>query len=113
MLGSSDNLAPYRALVEIAETELAFVAAGHWDELARVHETWGVALAALPARPPAEAEPLLRRALALSAQTEHEIALAREAVLRELDGVGRQRAAGRAYTPAVGVAPTFQFNLSA
>ncbi len=56
MTGATDALAPYRALVEVAETELALASAGHWGELAGVHDAWGRALDALPARPPADAE---------------------------------------------------------
>jgi hypothetical protein len=113
MLGSTDHLAAYRALVEVAETEIALASAGHWGELSGVHEAWAAALAALPPRPPADAEPLLRRALALSEQTEQVIAAARDDVMREMEGVVKQRAAGRAYTPALAVGPTLQFNLSA
>jgi hypothetical protein len=113
MTGAMDHLAPYRVLVEIAETELALTSAGHWGELAGVHDAWGNALDALPPRPPADAEPLLRRALALSEQSEQVIAAARDAVMRELGDVGRQRDAGRAYQPAVAVSPTLQLNLSA
>lgn len=113
MFETADPLAPYLGLVEIAETELALVSAGHWDELSRVHDAWGLALGALPSRPPAAAEPLLRRALALSEQTEQMIVAARDDVLREIDGVGKSRAAGRAYVPAVAVGSNFQLNLSA
>ncbi|MBO9533285.1 MAG: hypothetical protein J7513_09965 [Solirubrobacteraceae bacterium] len=109
----AEPLAAYRRLVEVAETELALVTAGHWDELARVHDAWGQALGALPAQPPAEAEPLLRRALALSEQTERSIAAARDDVLRELDGVGHKRAAGQAYRPAPAAPAPSQFNYSA
>lgn len=113
MTGATDALAPYRALVEVAETELALASAGHWGELAGVHDAWGRALDALPLRPPADAEPLLRRALALSEQSERVIATARDAVMRELGDVGRHQEAGRAYQPAVAVAPTLHLNLSA
>jgi hypothetical protein len=113
MSGATDHLAPYRVLVQVAETELALASAGHWGELAAVHDAWGEALGGLPARPPAEAEPLLRRALALSEQSEQVIAAARDTVMRELGGIGRQQEAGRAYQPAVAVAPSLHLNLSA
>ena len=113
LVPAADQLAPYQRLVEVAETELALVTAGHWEELARVHDTWAQALSVLPAQPPREAEPLLRRALALSQQTEQRIAVARDGVLRELNGVGEKRAAGRAYAPAAASAPVGALNLSA
>jgi hypothetical protein len=113
MRGASDHLMPYRLLVEVAETELALTSAGHWGELSGVHDAWAQALAALPPRPPAEAEPLLRRALALSEQSETVIAAARDEVMREMDDVVRQRAAGRAYAPTTVGAPSLQLNLSA
>ncbi|MFT4034430.1 MAG: hypothetical protein QM679_02515 [Patulibacter sp.] len=113
MAAAAETLAAYEAVVTLAETELALVAAGHWDELERVRAAWDQALAALPPRPPAEAEPLLRRALALAEQAEALIADAREGVLRELGGVGRQRAVGRAYSPSAAVPADATLNLSA
>lgn len=113
MLGGPDHLLVYRALVEVAETELALASAGHWAELGGVHDSWALALASLPPRPPADAEPLLRRALALSEQTEFVIADARDGVMREMGGVNEQRKVGRAYQPAPSAAPALQFNLSA
>jgi len=113
MLGGADHLTPYRMLVEVAETELALTSAGHWGELAGVHDSWARALDALPPKPPADAEPLLRRALALSEQSEKVIAAARDDVMREMDGVVRQRTAGRAYTPTTVGAPALQLNFSA
>lgn len=113
MLGGGEQLAGYHALVAVAETELALVSAGHWDELPAVHAAWDEALASLPPRPPAAAEALLRRALALSEQSEQAITAAREVVMRELGGVAEKRQVGRAYTPALASAPTSRFNLSA
>ncbi len=113
MLGGADHLAVYRALVEVAQTELALATAGHWSELAGVHDSWALALASLPPRPPADAEPLLRRALALSEQTEQVVSLARDGVMRQLGGVNEQRKVGRAYQPAPSAAPVMQLNLSA
>lgn len=115
MAGGPAHLEPYRALVEVAETELALASAGHWGELASVHDAWAAALDALPPRPPADAEPLLRRALALSEQSEVVIAAARDDVLLKLGGVDRHREAGRAYgyQPAVAVTPNLSLNLSA
>lgn len=111
-MGVADRLAPYRVLVEIAEQELALAAAGRHVELPTVHEEWARALAQLPPRPPAEAEPLLRRALLLSEQTEAVIRDQRSELLRELDGIDQHRAMGRAYQPAVAV-PVPQLNVSA
>jgi hypothetical protein len=71
---AGDALAPYRALIDIAEAELAHLASGQPTGAGAAYEAWGQALDALPHRPPAGAEPLLRRALALADQSERLIA---------------------------------------
>ncbi len=94
-----DALTPYRRLVELAETECALVQAGHFDELGRVQADWAEARGLLPRRPPVGAEPLLRRALALAAQTELDLRSGMTEIQRELGQVGQSRTLGRAYAP--------------
>lgn len=97
---ATDSLAPYRRLVELAETECAIVQAGHMDELAALHAEWDIARRLLPAAPPRAAEPLLRRALTLASQSELGLQAHRVRLQRELGEVDHSRAVGRAYAPA-------------
>ncbi|MBJ7470435.1 MAG: hypothetical protein JHD16_04005 [Solirubrobacteraceae bacterium] len=97
-----DALTPYRRLVDLAETECALVQAGHFDELGRLQAEWAEARGLLPSKPPIGAEPLLRRALALAAQSEAELRAGMAEIQRELGQVGRSRSVGRAYSPAAG-----------
>lgn len=100
MLQPDQDLAPYRRLVEIAETECALVQAGHYDELGRLQADWAETRGLLRTPPPVTAEPLLRRALALSAQAEAELRAGMDEIQRELGQVGRTRTVGRAYAGA-------------
>lgn len=94
------DLTPYHRLVELAETECALVQAGHFDELGRIQADWAEARGLLPSPPPVAAEPLLRRALALSAQAETELRSGMTEIQRELGQVGKSRTVGRAYAGA-------------
>lgn len=108
-----DALTPYRRLVELAETECALVQAGHYDELGTVQAEWAEARGLLPSRPPVEAEPLLRRALALAAQSETELRSGMAELQKELGDVGRSRTVGRAYAPAASAPPASRVNYAA
>ena len=110
---SPDALTPYRRLVELAETECALVQAGHYDELGRVQADWAEARGLLPSRPPIGAEPLLRRALALAAQTEADLRSGMTEIQRELGQVGRSRSVGRAYAPAAAAPPQGRIDTAA
>jgi hypothetical protein len=96
------RLLPYVRLLDVAESECALAQAGHFDELARMNEERLAALADLPDRAPAEAEDAIRRALALSQQTEASLAAERDRLARELEDAGQRRVVGRAYVPATG-----------
>ena len=100
MTAAADPLAAYHRLVELAETECALSQAGHADELTALQVEWADAMDALPAVPLAGAKPLLRRALALSAQAQLALTAGMSELQRELGQAGRSRAVGRAYTPA-------------
>ncbi len=108
-----DALTPYRRLVELAETECALVQAGHLDELGRVQADWAEARGLLPTRPPVGAEPLLRRAMALTAQTEADLRSGMLLIQRELGDVGRSRTVGRAYAPAPSAPPAARIDTAA
>ena len=108
-----DALTPYRHLVQLAETECALVQAGHLDELDRVQAEWAEARGLLPSRPPRDAAPLLRRALALAAQSERDLARGMTEIQRELGQVGQTRTVGRAYAPAASAPPTSRIDYAA
>lgn len=95
-----DSLTAYRQLVEIAETQCALVQAGHLDELPTIQAEWDAVASALPAAPPAAAEPLLRRAVALVGQAETGLKAFGADLQRQMGKVGESRAVGRAYAPA-------------
>ncbi len=92
-----DHLTPYRRLVELAETECALLQAGHVDELDALQIEWSTLMADLPPTPPVDAGDLLRRAIALSAQTERDLRTGMTELQREMGEAGRTRAVGRAY----------------
>lgn len=92
-----DHLSPYRRLVELGETECALLQAGHLDEVEALQLEWTQAMADLPSTPPADAADLLRRLVALSAQSRTDLARAMADLGREMGEAGRTRAVGRAY----------------
>jgi hypothetical protein len=108
-----DRLAPYRELVEIAQNECAMVQAGHIDELGRIQDDWNAVLRTLPANPPADAEALIRHALALTAQTELAIQAGLIKLQQEMGEVDRTRAVGRAYSPAAAMVERHQVDTAA
>lgn len=101
-----DALAPYRALVTLAESVCAHIDAERWDELTRAQEEFGLRLAELHGPDPAAAEPLLRRAFALHLQATRALEEQKAEILHELQGVrqGRTAAAGYAPVAAAGAA---------
>lgn len=109
----TDHLAPYRRLVEIAETEIALLQAGHYDEVTRLSAEWAEARGLLPSKPPRDAEPLLRRALALTAQYDAGVRNGMLEIQRELGQVGQSRSLGRAYSPAAADAPVSRIDTAA
>jgi hypothetical protein len=85
------TLAPYEALVALAEEERELALNGRWDELDGVLERRAAVIAALPQRDPAAARPLLERALAAHAQAHVALQVARADLLAELGDTGRTR----------------------
>lgn len=105
--------AAYVRLGELAESELALVTAGHFDQLEELWEEREKLLASLPAVPPQSAEPFLRRAVALSDEAQAAIRAAQSEIARELGSVGQSRAVGRAYAPPTGEPEPRSLDLSA
>jgi hypothetical protein len=91
---------PYAVLLELTEREHALVTSGAVAELAALQAQRAELVAALPARPPAAAAPLLRRASALQAQTAGLLGGALHELERDLERLGRGRTAVRGYAGA-------------
>jgi hypothetical protein len=90
-VGQTLSLAPYEALVSLAEQERALALDGRWSELSELLERRASVMAALPAEDPAAAQPLLERALSAHAQAHAAMRAARAGMLAELGGTGRTR----------------------
>jgi hypothetical protein len=96
------TLAPYEALVALAEQERALALDGRWSELSDLLDRRGAVMAALPADDPADARPLLERALAAHAQAHAAMSAARAGLLAELGGAGRLRTGVAGYRFSAG-----------
>jgi hypothetical protein len=95
--GTTASVVPYERLAELAEAELAACEAERPEELADLYAEAEALRASLPARPPAEAAPALRRA----ADAQERIGRLLGARLAErggdLERVHRAREAAHAY----------------
>jgi hypothetical protein len=89
-------------LGDLARRERAVVDGGRWDELPALQDARGALIAALPSPLPAEAEPVLRVALAQSRATEQALQVALARTEAELGAVRRGRRAMAGYAGAVG-----------
>jgi hypothetical protein len=96
------SLAPYEALVALAEEERSLALDGRWSELSDLLDRRGAVMAALPADDPAAARPLLERALAAHAQAHAAMGAARAGLLAELGGADQTRTAVAGYRSATG-----------
>lgn len=96
------TLAPYEALVELAEEERALALDGRWTELTDLLDRRAAVIAALPERDPAAARPLLERALAAHAHAHAAMRVARAGLLAELGDTGRTRVAVAGYRSTAG-----------
>jgi hypothetical protein len=95
---------PYGRLVEICRRETDLIASGDWDAVVRLGEEREELVAALPAKPPAEARGHLRRADELVRANAAALAAARAATVAELGQLRTVRETIRAYAggaPAV------------
>jgi len=96
------SLAPYEALVALAEQERTFALDGRWSELSDLLDRRATVMDALPAADPAAARPLLERALAAHAQAHAAMGTARATLIAELGGAGQTRAGVAGYRSAAG-----------
>ena len=96
------TLAPYEALVALAEEERTLALDGRWTELTGLLERRAAVIGALPEHDPAAARPLLERALAAHAQAHAALQAARAGRLGELNGAGRTRTPVAGYRSAAG-----------
>ena len=96
------SLAPYEALVQLAERERTLALDGHFEELDGVLDRRAAVMAALPAAAPLAARPLLERALAIQGEAQAAMAAARTAVVGELQGAARARTAAAGYQSSTG-----------
>jgi hypothetical protein len=90
----------YAALAALAEAERDLAAAGRYDELEAVQARRAALVAGLPARPPAAAEPHLRRAAAAQAQATAALTAAVSVARGQAVRIERGRGAVAAYRPA-------------
>ncbi len=95
--GTRPGAAPYERLAELAEAELAACEAGRPEVATDLYAEAAAIVAGLPSRPPAAAEPALRRA-ALAQQRTAELLAARLAERgADLERLRRGREAARSY----------------
>ncbi len=90
-------LRPYEEIHEHAELELELVGRGETARLAELAEHWTRLTRDLPARPPADAVPLLRRARLINERTRVELVRLRESLLAEIGTSVRARRAADGY----------------
>jgi hypothetical protein len=94
-------LAPYEALVRIAERELELAGEGRYDELAQLSRQRAAVMRALPKPAPALARDPLERALALQRRVSIELLRRREQVLLSLRRVEISKRAASGYARAM------------
>ncbi|MGA2470942.1 MAG: hypothetical protein ABSG64_09660 [Solirubrobacteraceae bacterium] len=96
-------LAPYAALIRIAELELELAGEGRYVEIAQLDRQRQQVLRSLPAKPPRGARDYLERALAIQRRVTIELLRRREQVLLSLRRLelGTRTARGYARTMAV------------
>lgn len=94
------HLPGYARLVQLAERRLALLEDGRVAEAVEVGQEQFRAMEELPFRPPAEAEPLLRRLADLLVAAGEQLQIASERTLHELGVLRRSRPALLAYAAA-------------
>jgi hypothetical protein len=91
------SAAPYERLADLAEAELAACEGERPEDLADLYEEAAAIRASLPDRPPAEAEPALRRAATAQARVSELLGARLAERGDDLERVRRAREAARAY----------------
>ncbi len=98
--GTSEHTAalrPYEAIHEHAELELELVGRGEVEGLLALGQRWEELTSDLPASPPADAVPLLRRARLINERARIELVRLRESLLAEIGTSARARRAADGY----------------
>ncbi len=90
-------LRPYEAIHEHAELELELVGRGEVEGLLALGQRWEELTSDLPASPPADAVPLLRRARLINERAHIELVRLRESLLAEIGTSTRARRAADGY----------------
>jgi len=91
------QLAPYRALVRIAELELELAAAGRYSEMTQLQQQRSQVLGRLPRPAPAGALEQLERAAAIQRRIKVELLRRREIVLLSLRRIELSKRAASGY----------------
>lgn len=97
MSAAADELAPYEAIAAHAELELELAGHGRVSELDGLAARWDELLAALPARPPAAAAPVLARARLVHERTRIELLRLRDGLLGELASAAQAKRTADGY----------------
>jgi hypothetical protein len=95
---------PYERLVALARLERDLALDGRVDDLSELVAQRDDLVAGLPPVPPRAAEPLLRRAAELQAETTAVLTGALAHAGAQLRGIGRDRRGARGYASAAGAA---------
>ncbi|HVX33330.1 MAG TPA: hypothetical protein VHA80_09340 [Solirubrobacterales bacterium] len=96
------ELAAYQRLAELAEAELAACEAGRPEDLATLYAEAESIRASLPGRPPAAAEPALRRAATAQQRISELLGTRLAARGADLEQLHRAREAAKAYATTAG-----------
>jgi hypothetical protein len=97
---------PYAMVAALAEAERDLALEGRYDELETVQARRAAVAAGLPARPPAAAEPHLRRAAAAQAQATAALTAAVRVARSQAVRIEHGRGAVAAYRPAAPAWPS-------
>jgi hypothetical protein len=97
--------APYRALAEVIERELALVPTRDFDAMRAVKRERAAIVRRLPATPPPEAREALARCARAQGQILNELHQVRTAIVAELGQIRRARQAAHGYAPARALRP--------
>jgi hypothetical protein len=95
-----DPIAPYEALAQIIERELAIVPERDFAALAQLTRERAALVRSLPATPPAAARAPLSRCWLLQERVRIEMQRVREQILLELAQVSQAQRTARGYAPA-------------
>jgi hypothetical protein len=109
----ADPAAPYEALAEVIERELALVPSGDFQAIGVLKRERAAIVRSLPATPPPEARAALARCRAGQAQITVELRRLRERMLGDLRQLRLAQRAANGYRPAVPRAPRRRISASA